>query len=90
VRAALLRSAITALRHVRRIWLVVAVGIAALLVSIVTIDLGPVVRRRAEIAGSAWIARPLHIGRLGLNLGRGRLVVEDLQVDGPPRRTTHG
>ena len=66
----------------RAVWLVVAVGVAALLVSVVTIDLGPGVRRRAEIAGSKWIARPLHIGRLGLNLGRGRLVVEDLRSTG--------
>jgi hypothetical protein len=82
VRGALLRSAITTLRHVRRAWLVVAVAVAALLVSIVTIDLGPVLRRRAEVEGSRWIARPMHIGRLGLNLGRGVLVVEDLRVEG--------
>jgi hypothetical protein len=82
VRGALLRSAVTALRHVRRAWLVAAVGIAAVLASIVTVDLGPALRRRAEQEGSNWIARPLHIGRLGLNLGRGVLVVEDLRVEG--------
>ena len=70
------------LRGARRAWLVVAVAVAVLLVSVVTIDLGPALRRRAEIEGSNFIDRPLHIGRLGLNLGRGRLVLEDLRVDG--------
>jgi hypothetical protein len=83
VRGALLRSAVTALRHVRRVWLVTAVGIAALLASVVTVDLGPALRRKAEEEGSDWIARRMHIGRLGLNLGRGVLVVEDLRVEGP-------
>jgi hypothetical protein len=82
VRGALLRSAVTTLRHVRRVWLVVAVAIAAVLVSIVTVDLGPILRRRAEVEGGKWIARRMHIGRLGLNLGRGALVVEDLRVEG--------
>lgn len=78
----LLRYLAIALTHVRRVWLVVAVAIAVVLVSAVTVDLGPVLRRRAEIEASNWINRTVRIGRLGLNLGRGRLVVEDLVVDG--------
>ncbi len=70
------------LTHVRRLWLVAAVAIAVLLVSIVTIDLGPALRGRAEGEASRWIDRPVHIGRLGLNLGRGRLVLEDVWVQG--------
>ena len=52
------------------------------LVSIVTVDIGPVIRRRAEAEASAFIDRPVRIGRLGVNIGRGRLVIEGLVVDG--------
>jgi hypothetical protein len=69
-------------RPVRAVWIVVAVALAVLLVSVVTIDLGPALRVRAERAGSNWLARPLHIGRLGIRLGVGRFVVEDLRIDG--------
>ncbi len=82
MKRAIVRSLVTAVRGARTAWLVVAVAVAALLVSVVTIDLGPALRRRAEQEGSNFIARPLHIGRLGLNLGRGRLVLEDVRVDG--------
>lgn len=79
---AVLRRLSIALTHVRRVWLVAAVVIAVGLVSIVTIDVGPVIRRRAEIEASAFIDRPVRIGRLGLNLGRGRLVLDDVWVQG--------
>ncbi|MGE0359142.1 MAG: translocation/assembly module TamB domain-containing protein [Vicinamibacterales bacterium] len=82
MRQAILRSLLATLRGVRRAWLVVAVATAVVLVSLVTLDLGPALRRRAEIEGSRFIDRPLHIGRLGLNLGRGTLVVENLRVEG--------
>ena len=78
----LLRHFAIALTHVRRVWIVLAVAIAVTLVSVVTIDVGPVLRRRAEVEASRWIDRPVHIGRLGVNVGRGRLVVEDLVVEG--------
>lgn len=78
----LLRHLSIALTHVRRVWLVAAVAIAVALVSIVTVDVGPVLRRRAEVEASTFIDRPVHIGRLGVNIGRGRLVIEDLVVDG--------
>ena len=77
-----LRHVATAITHVRRVWLVVAVAIAVALVSIVTLDLGPVLRRRVEAEASAWVARPVHIGRLGLNVGRGHLVLQDVVVEG--------
>ena len=77
-----LRHVATAITHVRRVWLVVAVAIAVTLVSIVTLDLGPVLRRRVEAEASAWVSRPVHIGRLGLNVGRGHLVLEDVVVEG--------
>ncbi len=82
MRRAILRSLVATLRGVRRAWLVVAVATAVVLVSLVTLDLGPALRRRAEVEASRFIDRPVHIGRLGLNLGRGTLVVEDLRVEG--------
>jgi hypothetical protein len=82
MRQAIVRSLLATLRGVRRAWLVVAVATAVVLVSLVTLDLGRALRRRAEIEGSRFIDRPIHIGRLGLNLGRGTLVVEDLRVEG--------
>ena len=78
----LLRHLSIALTHVRRVWLVAAVAIAVTLVSVVTVDVGPVLRRRAEREASVFIDRPVHIGRLGVNIGRGRLVIEDLMVEG--------
>lgn len=76
------RLAGAAYRYARTIVMVVAVSLAVVLVSVVTIDLGPGLRARAERAGSNWLDRPMHIGRLGVHLGRGRFVVEDLVVDG--------
>lgn len=78
----LLRYLRTALSHIRAAWLVVAVVVAVALVSVITVDLGPVIRRRAEIEAEKFIERPVHIGRLGLNIGRGELVVEDLVIEG--------
>ena len=69
-------------RRVRLIVAVIAVIVAAFLVSVVTIDLGPALKARAEAEGSKFIARPMHIGRLGIHIGRGRFVVEDLRVEG--------
>ena len=69
-------------RLARRFALVIGVVVAVLLVSTLTIDLGPALRARAEIAGSNWLERKLTIGRLGVHLGRGKFVVEDLRVEG--------
>ncbi|MGH9144094.1 MAG: hypothetical protein ACRD2I_23400, partial [Vicinamibacterales bacterium] len=60
---------------------VVALLAAAIVVSI-TIDLGPAVRARAEDAGSKYIERPLHIGGLRIHLLTGKVLVEDLTIDG--------
>jgi hypothetical protein len=71
-----------AYRYIRATTVVIAVTVAVVLVSAVTIDLGPTLRERAERAGSNWLDRPMHIGRLGVHIARGRFVVEDLRVDG--------
>ena len=56
--------------------------LAAAIVTSVTIDLGPAVRARAEDAGSKYIERPLHIGGLKIRLLTGKVLVEDLAIDG--------
>ena len=78
-----LRSAFTFVyRLARRFALVIGVIVAVLLVSTLTIDLGPALRARAETAGSNWLERKMTIARLGVHLGRGKFVIEDLRIDG--------
>ncbi len=55
---------------------------AAVVVSGVTIDLGPALRARAEGAFADYIDRPVHIGRFGMHLLPGRFVIEDLVIEG--------
>lgn len=65
--------------------LLVAILAAAIILN-VTVDLdrlwGGAIRRLAEQAGSRYIERPLHIGRLGIKIAQGRFVVEDLRIEG--------
>ena len=69
-------------RHARRA-VIVGFGLfAAGIVSLVTIDLGPVVRAQAESAASARLGRPVRIGRLGTYVLPGRFLVEDLVIEG--------
>ena len=56
--------------------------VAVLLVSLVTIDLGPAVRKLAEDRGSQAIKRPVHIGGLAIHLLTGRVIVSDIRIDG--------
>ncbi len=70
------------LRYGRWAVTIAAVILAVAIVTSLTVDLGPVLRRRAETAGSNYIRRPLHIGRLGIHLAAGRFVVEDLVIEG--------
>ena len=60
---------------------IVAVAIG-LIVSFLTVDLGPYLRARAEREGSKYIQRPMHIGRLSAGLLPGVFVVEDLVIEG--------
>jgi hypothetical protein len=69
-------------RSARAIVMVLGIALAVVLVSVVSIDLGPALKARAERAGGNWLERGMHIGRLGVQLGRGRFVLEDLVIDG--------
>ncbi len=69
-------------RLARRFALVIGVIVAVVVVSTLTIDLGPALRARAETAGGNWLERKMTIGRLGVHLARGRFVIEDLRIDG--------
>ena len=70
-------------RHpiLRALGVLVAI-VAALLISGLVIDLGPAAVKRAEDAGSKYLERPMHIGKLGIHLGKGAFVVEDLVIEG--------
>jgi hypothetical protein len=70
------------LRYVSICLTIVVALLAAAIVTSITIDLGPVVRARAEDAGSKYIERPLHIGALKIRLLTGKVLVEDLKIDG--------
>jgi hypothetical protein len=72
----------TTYKYARRFAVTIGVIVAVLVVSTLTIDLGPVLKARAEREGSNWLDRKLTIGRLGVHLGRGRFVIEDLRIDG--------
>jgi hypothetical protein len=61
--------------------ILVALLAAAIVVSI-TVDLGPAARNAAETYGSKYIERPLRIGSLSIHLFTGKVVVEDLRIDG--------
>jgi hypothetical protein len=82
--AARLRSAFRhrAVRSVGVAATIAAVVLASAIVATLTVDLGPGVRGLAERAGSKRIERPLHIGRLGIHLFTGRVVVDDLSIEG--------
>jgi hypothetical protein len=72
----------TGYRYARRFAVTIGVIVAVLVVSTLTLDLGPVLRARAEAEGSRWLERKMTIGRLGVHLGSGRFVVEHLRIDG--------
>ena len=66
---------------VRALAVVVAI-LAAAFVAIFTIDLGPQLREQAEIQGSRYMERPMHIGRLSAKLTPGEFLVENLVIEG--------
>src|SRR5215218_10361136 len=69
-------------RLVVRLGAVVLAVVTALIVTGLTVDLGPAVRRRAEQEGSKYLLRPLHIGRVSARLLPGVFVFDDLMIEG--------
>lgn len=69
-------------RWSRRVWYTIVAAVAALLVSFVTIDLGPELRARAERAASEYLERPMHIGSVETQLWPGRFVFRDVLIEG--------
>jgi hypothetical protein len=56
--------------------------VAGVLVVFLTIDIGPYVVERAERAGSNYLKRPMHIGKLVAKLTPGVFEVHDLRIEG--------
>lgn len=61
---------------------IAAAILAAAIVSTLTIDLGPGLRALAEREGSRQLKRPIHLGRLSIHLARGRVVAENVSIEG--------
>jgi hypothetical protein len=61
---------------------VFSVVLAVSIVASVTVDLGPAARGAAERYGSKYMDRPLHIGSLRIHLITGKVLVEDLMIEG--------
>ena len=69
-------------RVIRRGVVICAVMLAVACVTTLSVDLGPVLKARAEAAASDYMGRPMHIGRLSAHLWRGRFVIEDVVIEG--------
>jgi hypothetical protein len=76
-------------RRVRDLGVGALLAVGLLVVALVvtfTIDLGQVsggrIKRLAESEGTKALERPLHLGRLGIQIARGRFVVEDVVIEG--------
>ncbi len=69
-------------RVVVRLGAVLLAVIVALILTGLTIDLGPALRERAEREGSNYLKRPLHIGRISARLVPGTFVFDDLLIEG--------
>jgi hypothetical protein len=82
VRAKVIAASRATYRLGRRFAVTFGIIVAVIVVSTLTIDLGPALKARAEREGGNWLDRKMTIGRLGVQIGRGRFVVEDLKIDG--------
>ena len=69
-------------RLVLRAGAILLAVVIGLLVTIVTIDLGPRLKERAEREGSNYMKRPMRIGRLSARSVPGVFVVENLVIEG--------
>src|SRR5687767_11483362 len=69
-------------RAVVRAGAVLLAIVIGLLVAVLTIDLGPHLRERAEREGSNYMRRPMRIGGLSARLIPGTFIVENLVIEG--------
>lgn len=71
-------------RWARRLFALFVAVVAALFVSLFTLDLGriPQLRQQAEHHGSNYLRRPLHIGSISARLTPGVFVIRDLMIEG--------
>jgi hypothetical protein len=60
----------------------IAAIVAAALVSSISIDLGPTLRGQAERGATAYLKRPMHIGRLSVRLFAGQFELDDVIIEG--------
>ncbi|MBA2603271.1 MAG: translocation/assembly module TamB domain-containing protein [Acidobacteria bacterium] len=61
---------------------VVLAIVVGVLVSVLTVDLGPSLKARAEVEGSKYLQRPMRMGKLSSRLIPGVFVVEELVIEG--------
>ena len=66
----------------RRVVIVCSCILAVALVTSVSVDVGPLLKRLAEEQGSKYIERPMRIGRMEVRLWDGSYIIEDLTIDG--------
>jgi len=71
-----------ALRFVGKSAMIAIALLGAAIVSSLTIDLGPALRRQAEDEGTLQLKRPIHIGRLSIRLLTGQVLLENFSIDG--------
>src|SRR5688572_17915057 len=67
---------------VRRVVIVCSCILAVALVTSVSVDVGPALKKLAEEQGSRYIERPMTIGRLEVRIWDGSYIVEDLRIAG--------
>ncbi|MCX6538948.1 MAG: translocation/assembly module TamB [Acidobacteria bacterium] len=70
------------LRHSKRAAVLALALIAAGIVTSLSVELGPGLRKRAESAATNALRRPMHIGALSIRLFGGRFVVHDIVIEG--------
>jgi hypothetical protein len=56
--------------------------VAACIITFLTIDVGPTLKKLAEDAGSKFFDRPMHIGKLSIVLQTGAFQMDDLVIEG--------
>jgi len=70
------------LRHSKRAAVLALALIAAGIVTSFSVEVGPLLRKRAESAATSAMRRPMHIGALSVRAFDGRFVIHDLVIEG--------